>query len=548
VEDNPIIQRRFHLPEPAPYIPEINIVGAGAHRIPLHIESESEFLELFFDDEILEHYMQQTNLKVSKQPEQERAWDEGSCLTTEELKKYLAVELYMDIVVREGDIKGYWSRDMWGDPFIQSIFPRKRFLSIRTNLTWMDTTDIAAAERAVRNAADGFWSITGLFDLINGKFKNYYTPYSKLSIDEMCVFFKGRHRCRCYNPSKPNKWHFKIYALCDAFNGYVYDWFLYRGKDERRPPQFTASEYPIEKLTADNPSIHNKGYLLSADNWFTSCNIAQRLREHQGIQYVGTIRTNRAGISRAAIFPKTGAGTIKSMKNTINGFDYYVTSWQDNKPVHILSTFRPKRVSVTRMIKGADGRWAETNIPCPTTVPVYNDVMKGCDLSDQHTAYYDARRRVQTRWQPRLERRVLKTAVVNANILRNIGKDERHQMSQLDFIKAVITQWSQSECPELEEEAASDNEENIEAGTANQKRRRTLKTWERDVFGRTNANHFPEIVKSKKATVGYTNPRSNCILCKRWVSSICQTCHVYLCLKSGDGRDCFGQFHTKKTF
>jgi hypothetical protein len=49
-------------------------------------------------------------------------------------------------------------------------------------------------------------------------------------------------------------------------------------------------------------------------------------------------------------------------------------------------------------------------------------------------------------------------------------------MSQLDFIKAVITQWSQSECPKLEEEAASVNEENIEAGTANQKRRRTLKT------------------------------------------------------------------------
>jgi hypothetical protein len=492
-------------------------------------------------------------MKVAKQPEQQRAWDEDNRLTLEELKKYLSVELYMDIVIREGDISGYWSRNMWGDAFVQSVFPRKRFMSIRSNLTWMDTTDIAPADRAARNAADGFWTITTLFDSINQKFKKYYTPYSKLSIDEMCVFFKGRHRCRCYNPSKPNKWHFKIYALCDARNGYVYDWFLYRGKDERRPAEFTASEYPLEKLTADNQQIHNKGYILSADNWFTSCKIAQRLREHRGIEYIGTIRTNRAGVPRAAVFPKTGAGvrergTIKAMKNTVNGHDYYITSWQDNKPVHILSTFRPKRTTVRRMLKGANGLWAEANVPCPTTIPVYNDAMKGCDVSDQNTASYDARRRVQTRWQPRLDRRVWKTAIVNANILRNSGKDERDQVPLLDFIKALITQWSDVQCPQLEEEEVPDNEEDSEAGSNHEKRRRTLKTWERDVSGRTNARHFPEVIKGQRSNDGYTNPRSNCILCKRWVPSKCQTCHVFLCLKSGDGRDCFSEFHTKMTF
>lgn len=190
VQDNPIIQRRFHLPVPAPYVPEVNIHGAGAKSIPLGTLSESSFMELFYDNEILGHYVEQTNIKVSKQPEQRRAWDNDNILTVTELKKYLAVDLYMDIVVREGDIRGYWSKDMWGDAFVQSVFSRQRYLAIRTNLTWMDTTDITLADRAARNAADGFWTITGLFDTIRSKFKKYFTPYSKLSIDEICVFLK----------------------------------------------------------------------------------------------------------------------------------------------------------------------------------------------------------------------------------------------------------------------------------------------------------------------------------------------------------------------
>ena len=94
------------------------------------------------------------------------------------------------------------------------------------------------------------------------------------------------------------------------------------------------------------------------------------------------------------------------------------------------------------MLKGANGQWAERDIPCPSTITVYNDAMKGCDVSDQNTACYDARRRTQTHWQPRLDRRVFKTAVVNANILRNHGKDVQHQHTLLNFMKALIIQWS----------------------------------------------------------------------------------------------------------
>lgn len=517
-------------------------------------------MELIYDEEILGRYVEQTNLKVSKQPEEHRAWKENKKLTIGELKKYLAVDLYMDIVVREGSVGIYWSTGMWGDDFVKSVFGRDRFLRIRSNLTWTDTTDVPPAERAARNAVDGFWTITGLFDAVKNKYQKFYTPTSKLSIDEVCVFFKGRHRCRCYNPSKPNKWHFKIYALCDASNGFVYDWFLYRGKDERRPVGSSASEYPVDKLTSDNPQLHNKGYLLSADNWFSSCKLVQRLQEGKGIGYVGTIRTNRQGFPREAVFPKTGAGvrargSMKCMKITINGMQYYLTSWQDTKPVHILSTFAPKKVTVRRMIRGgANGQWIRSDVPCPTSVPVYNDGMKGCDVSDQNNAYYDARRRVQGRWQPRLDRRVLKTSAIAANIIRNKNKNSEETL--LVFLKKLVTQWSGVECPEFSDEEGDGDSENLDLNTdeddsdveevGKKRGRRTLKTWEKDFHSRKTGRHFAEILPSMKAGDAYSNPRASCMLCKDRVASKCQTCGVYLCLKRGDGRDCFTEFHCNK--
>jgi hypothetical protein len=173
IQENPMVNRRFHQPEPAPFIPVVHIRGEGAKSIPLGTVSESQFLELIYDDEILGRYVDQTNLKVSLQPDGRRAWSNRNRLTIDELKKYMAVELYMDIVVREGDLKGYWSRGMWGDKFVKECFTRHRFFSIRNNLTWTDTTNVTAAERAARNVQDGFWTINGLFDAVKEKYKNF---------------------------------------------------------------------------------------------------------------------------------------------------------------------------------------------------------------------------------------------------------------------------------------------------------------------------------------------------------------------------------------
>jgi len=91
---------------------------------------------------------------------------------------------------------------------------RDSYLVIRNDITWTDTADVTEDERRQQNRADGFWMISTLFSALKESCQKYYTPNRHISIDEVCIFFKGRHRCRCYNPNKPNNWNFKVFALC----------------------------------------------------------------------------------------------------------------------------------------------------------------------------------------------------------------------------------------------------------------------------------------------------------------------------------------------
>jgi hypothetical protein len=66
---------------------------------------------------------------------------------------------------------------------------------------------------------------------------------------------------------------------------------------------------------------------------------------------VGTVKVNRKGLPKEGIFPKKGAGKrvkgdVKCMQKL--GEDLFFTAWQDNKPVHMLSTIKPRLQKIMR--------------------------------------------------------------------------------------------------------------------------------------------------------------------------------------------------------
>ena len=249
IRHHPTVRIAMGGSRPKQFEPLSNVKHSGPRNIPRKKGmKESEYLNLYYD-EIIEQYVEQTNNKNSNQASPD--WDEENELTLEECRRWFAADLYTDVVQRKGDLKGYWSKEPWGDSFIKSLFTRDRFLAIKRNLTWLDTSNISVQERRQRNADDGFWTVTSLIEKAREKFIFYYKPSSKLSVDEMTVFFKGRHRYRFYNPNKPAKWHFKIWSLCDSSNGFMFNWFPCGGKDDnvlRERLNDLASEYPVIRL------------------------------------------------------------------------------------------------------------------------------------------------------------------------------------------------------------------------------------------------------------------------------------------------------------
>ncbi len=166
--------------------------------------------------------------------------------------------MYMDVVQCSGDAKAYWQKGLWGDTFVQKVMSRDRFSAICCSITWRDTTDVPAEERQ-SSATELTTFGRSLLSFLC--WKKYYTPNRQISINEVCIVSKGHNRCRCYNPIKSNEWYFKIFALYNSLTGYMWNWELYRGKDEQQPAVFSASEWPIRKLT-EPAIIHRRNYML----------------------------------------------------------------------------------------------------------------------------------------------------------------------------------------------------------------------------------------------------------------------------------------------
>ena len=97
-----------------------------------------DFFEQSFDDDLLRHIVDQTNLHVQQKRSAQYKW---SNLTVPELKAFLGVIILMGIA-RVPRIVDYWSQDstLGEYPVITNAFPRNRFWAILWNLHFNDNS------------------------------------------------------------------------------------------------------------------------------------------------------------------------------------------------------------------------------------------------------------------------------------------------------------------------------------------------------------------------------------------------------------------------
>jgi hypothetical protein len=301
--------------------------------------SSKEPLELFsefFDDRVMNQFVRSSNGFAS-----DTNIPNWVDIDSDELRKFFAILLVFGISC-PSERRMAWNSPTFKIPIVSSIMSRTRFEQIMRAWHYINTARIEQAALNRANAADPFWTVEPLMKHVCLVSQRCYNLSQSISIDEQCIPFKGRHKCRCYNAKKPEKWHLKVFALNDASNGYQWNSYLYRGKDEDRPAGVSATMWPCVKLT-EPVILHDKTHILYTDNWYTSLPLAAKMWA-RGINCVGTTKANIRGAPKEHQFKKTGAhrkprGEMKAVKTELNDTPLYYTAWMDKKPVHILSTF-----------------------------------------------------------------------------------------------------------------------------------------------------------------------------------------------------------------
>jgi hypothetical protein len=532
-----------------PYFKKQSAVGPNKSEIRrLAAVTELDFFKIFWTNNMMEKMCKNTNWFGSRYIV---GWKE---LKIPEFKAFLA------IIMELGKTR-FPSRDLafdqgiHGSGFVKTIgMNLARFNAIVKAWRFEDYSNLSPEEIAAKKANDPFWPVKKLAEEMALQFGNMYQCGQAMDIDEQTVPFKGRHKCRCYNPKKIYKWHFKLYALNDSKSGYMSNFFLYQGKAEVRPPNISATMWPIMKLL-ETGQHSNLGHIICTDNWYTSIAVLLFLASI-GCAFIGTVKVNKSGLPPAGIFPKTGRGRkrrgeMKSMTANVSAaatrpVNAYFTAWQDNKPVHMLSSLPTFKTQVVRNVE-IPGRWVRVLFSIPTIIRLYNWYMGGTDSMDQFLSYYRPHLKAIS-WVPRMMCHFVNISVVNAFILfKEYYSKERYNL--LQFIENLINQLP-------EEYIASCKEPTAITTTSTNHRWRTKASWEKSYLERTSMPPHYCIIAGR--TDAYTRPgyqinynRGKCILCRRDVQTKCQRCNVHLCIVEYEGSNCptcFYHFHNAKVF
>ena len=211
------------------------IFPPGPINIPPGTASPIDFLRLYFNSDLLEIFVENTNqfgskiivpIKKNSKSPHKGSWRPT---TPSEIFRLFGVLLHMGMK-RQPSMRSYWSNDArFSDAFVKRAFTRDRFEILKKCLHVVNPSELNSNELKQMQKDDPFWRVTPFVEHLSNMYQRYFACDQNFDIDEMCIGFKGRHVARCYNPSKPEKWHLKAFCLNDSSSGYLHHFYMYQG-------------------------------------------------------------------------------------------------------------------------------------------------------------------------------------------------------------------------------------------------------------------------------------------------------------------------------
>ncbi|CAH1967008.1 unnamed protein product [Acanthoscelides obtectus] len=157
-------------------------------RPSVHFDSNDEdnllqFFEQFFDAEIIDHIVTETNRYTNQ-----KKFKKWFPVTAGEMRVFLGL-IILQSIIKKPEMRQYWSKSpLLLTPFFAKCLSNKRFEAIRSNLHFADNETFDAKHHP-NPKLNKIWPI---YDKLVNKFRATVTPEKHVAIDESLLLYKGR--------------------------------------------------------------------------------------------------------------------------------------------------------------------------------------------------------------------------------------------------------------------------------------------------------------------------------------------------------------------
>lgn len=481
---------------------------------PIEDLSPLNYFEKFIDDNIVENFVEQTNLYSTQKT--------GKSINTSviEMCQFIGIHILAGIV-RMPKYRMYWANSTRYQPIAETM-SRDRFGKLRKFMHVNNNDKMVPREH---NDYDKLFKIRPFIESLRKNFLKI-EPEEHNSVDEMMIPMKSHTSMLQYIKNKPHRWGVKVFARAGV-SGIVYDFEIYVGKGTKvKDGHLGMSGNVVIRLVQDLPK--HKNHKLFIDNWFSSYDVAVELKK-MGIHMVGTVRRNRlAGctLQTDMSLKKSGRGSydfrVETNENII------LCKWFDNKAVHLISTYISQEpVEFVKRWSVATKQYV--NVPRPSIVKEYNTFMGGVDLHDMLVQLYRTNIKGQ-RFYLRIIFHFINMACVNAWLLyrRHCAQQNKKHRPLLDFVCDIAAGLLKRGA---EPRKRGRQSESPKPGPSKKRRVEKAPRPVADVRY-DGVGHWPEYYPNK----------SRCKLCIKSYSRMkCGKCNVSLCLNKE--KNCFLKFH-----
>ena len=278
----------------------------------------------------------------------------------DDMWRFFALVILMGLS-RKPRLSNYWSRKpIYNNPIFSKTLSRDRFQRILGRLHFVNN-----AEQA-NDPNNRLFKLGTVYKNNTNRFKAVYTPMTNISIDETLSKWRGRVSFRQYIPSKAAKYGIKAFVLAEAATGYVYCHHIYTGneKEAAAAAGMSITENIVMCLMV---SLLHLGYKLWMDNWYNSPGLAKRLLAARTHVW-GTLRSNRKAVPKLVQKHPNNTKLKKGESVTYSSDKIMVGTWQDKKPITMLSTMHQNCSPVPTGNTTRDGQ----PILKPTCIQDYN--------------------------------------------------------------------------------------------------------------------------------------------------------------------------------